>query len=518
MMPEVRWKVSLLFAIITISVFFSIYMSSDSFIEASGNQTHARMGANASNTSASSKTLISDLINTLETGNNETKLDAASKLGNRGKPAANALIEKIETDNSSSERTNSYMLLALLETGDERAETVLSEDFGKKAALNNTTTASTSETLTEKGLSEEILQALQAKDKDMKKRLANSIDRDYGNKTDALEKALISEEQNSSIYIPIAFSEFGPQEPGDETEKLLKAIKSENGPVRVAAMMALGENKERAAVEPLNNIVLRDYPLAKSSAIISLGEIGDKGALATVQKQMQSDSDFTRSCATIALGKIGDESTLPYLIAKLKDSSPGIRSNAALALARIGNETAVEPLIRVLESGKISQGKAQDNTNTNTDIRKSVVLALGEIGGSRATEALINVTTDKEEKNDVRMTAASALGEIRDPRIVEIFKTLIDDKTIDNGIKKKALIALGKTKNQEGTEILLGKIGDKEFGTTARESLMYMGETAVDPLIGNLKTTDEKVKNETALILIEIGDPRAINPLILAYQ
>jgi HEAT repeat protein len=517
-MSEVRWKVSLLFVIITISIFFSIYMSSDSFIKASGNQTYSKIGANASNASGSSRVLIPDLINTLETGNNETKLDAASKLGNRGKPAANALIEKIKTNNSSSERANSYMLLALLETGDERIETVFSEDFAKKAALNNSTTASTSETLTERGLSEDILQALKAKDEDMRKRLANSIDRDYGNKTDALEKALISEEQNSSIYIPIAFSEFGPQEPGDDTEKLLKAIKSENGPVRVAAMMALGENKERAAVEPLDNIVLRDYPLAKSSAIIALGEIGDKGALAIVQKQIQSDSDFTRSCATIALGKIGDETTLPYLIAKLKDSSPGVRSNAALALARIGNETAVEPLIKVLDSGKISQGKAQDNTNTNTDVRKSVILALGEIGGSRATEALFNVTTDKEEKYDVRMTAASALGEINDPRIVETFKTLINDKTTDNGSKKKALIAIGKTKNQEGAEILIGKLGDKEFGTTARESLVYMGETAVDPLIGSLKTTDKKMKNETALILIEIGDPRAISPLILAYQ
>ena len=45
-----------------------------------------------------------------------------------------------------------------------------------------------------------------------------------------------------------------------------------------------------------------------------------------------------------------------------------------------------------------------------------------------------------------------------------------------------------------------------------------MVETAVDPLIGNLKTADKKIKNETALILIEIGNPRAIKPLILAYQ
>ena len=84
--------------------------------------------------------------------------------------------------------------------------------------------------------------------------------------------------------------------------------------------------------------------------------------------------------------------------------------------------------------------------------------------------------------------------------------------------KRKLLLALGKTKNQEVVGILVGKLGDREFGATAREALIYMGETAVDPLIENLKTKDKRVKNETALILIEIGDPRAVKPLILAYQ
>lgn len=45
-----------------------------------------------------------------------------------------------------------------------------------------------------------------------------------------------------------------------------------------------------------------------------------------------------------------------------------------------------------------------------------------------------------------------------------------------------------------------------------------MGETAVVPLVGNLKTTDKKVKNETALVLIEIRDSRAFKPLVLDYQ
>ncbi len=462
--------------------------------------------------------LIPDLINKLETGDNGTKFDAATQLGRLGKPAANALIERIETNNSSSEKANSYMLLALLETGDKRAEEILSENLGKNVTSNNTTTEITFEGQTGRQMSEDTLQVMEAKDKEMKKRLADSIDRDYGNETDVLENALKSEEQNSSIYTSIAFSEFGPQEPGDETEKLLTALKSESGPIRVAAMMALGERKEEAAIDPLTNVILRDYPLAKNSAIIALGEIGDERAQEILLKQMQSDSEYTRSCTAIALGKIGKEESVPYLISKLRDSSAGVRSSAALALGRIGNETAVEPLISILETGKLSQGKAKDNTNTNVDVRKNTILALGEIGGTRATEALIVVLTDKEEKNDAKMTAVLALGETGDSKAMETLKMVIDDKTVDNRIKKSVLLALGKTKNKEVAGILVGKLGDREFGASARDALVNMGEMAVDPLIGNLNTTDRRAKNETALALIEIGDLRAVKPLILAYQ
>lgn len=519
MMSDVRWKVSLLFIIITLSIFFSIYLGSDSVIESSGNQTRTQVGGtNASNSSVITVAQIPGLINTLKTGNNTTKYDAATKLGRLGKPAANALIKDVETNNSSSEGVNSYMLLALLETRDERSEQVLSENFEKRGTLNNTTSKSTAEGQTVKEMSNDTLQAMEAKDKDMRKRLADSIDREYGNKTDALENALNSEEQNASIYTPIAFSEFGPQEPGNDTEKLLRALKSTNGPVRIAAMMALGKNKEKTALDPLNNVILKDYLLAKNAAIIALGEIGDESALDILLKQMQSDSEYTRSCTVIAVGKIGNERSLPYIIAKLRDGSGGVRSNAALALVRIGNKTAVDPLIGVLESGKAYNGKVNDSTNAIVDVRKSTILALGELEDTRATGNLIGVLTTKEEKKDVRLAAAAALGEIKDPIAVETLKTVIDNKSVDADIKKKTLLALSKYKNKDVAAFLIGKLGDRQLGDITRESLVNMREMAVDPLIENLKTKDKRIKNETTLILIEIGDPRAIKPLTEAYE
>lgn len=522
-MSGVRWRVSLLFVLITLSIFFSLLASSDRFMEVRGNETYTQTGAGVSSGSP-----IVNLTNRLEAGNHEVRLNAAAELGKLGEPAANNLVEKIESNNSSSEKINSYMLLALLETGDDRAENILSKNLEIIEASNKAANENTTEER-KRGISEDILQAIEAKDKATRKYIADSIAMDSAraeNKGESVtfERALKSEVQNSSIYVPFALSEFGPEEQGSETEKLLKALKSNKGSTRVAAMMALGEMREKAAVDPILGILTRDYPPAQASATIALGKIGDERALEVLRKEMKDgDGEYVKGGSAIALGRIGDESSVPYLIDRLRDQRTRVRSSAALALGEIGNETAVKPLIEILETGKSSEGKKSNSINANVDIRKSTVLALGEIGSTNATETLIGVMTDKEEELEVRTSAASALGNIKDPKAVETLKQVLDDNSndannTDASIRNTAFLALSKTRDQETARMLVGKLGDQEYGAIAREALIDMGELAVDPLIENLRTEDKKIKAETALILIEIGDPKAVKPLIEAYE
>jgi len=513
MMSGVKWRVSLLFVLITLSIFFSLLANSDRFMEVRGNETYLQTGSGVS-----SEDLIVNLTNRLEAGNHETRLSAAAELGKFGGPAANGLIERIEPNLSSSERVNSYMLLALLETGDDRAENIFSEIFVEKN-LKNTTTENAVEEEAQVGIAGEILQATEAKDKAMRRNLATSLDRDYKDETNALETALKAEEQNSSVYDSVALSEFGPDEPGSETEKLLKALKSDSGNIRIAALMALGERKEVTAIDPITGILVRDYPPVQSSAVFALGEIGNERAIDVLLERMKDGENPTiRSNAAIALGKIGKETTVPNLIDRLRDNSVVVRSSAALSLGKIGNEAAVEPLIEVLNSGKLSGGRAKDSLNSNEDLRKSAVLALGGIGSPEATEILTGILNDKEEMLSVRIAAVSALGGIGDPQAVQTLKNVFDNKSIDVNLRKQAFFALSHTRNQEVAGLLVAKLGDTEFGASAREALKNMEGVAVDPLIENLKTTDKKTKDETALVLIEIGDPKAIKPLILAYQ
>jgi HEAT repeat protein len=511
-MSQVKWKVPLLFTLITLSIFFSLMLSGDKFTERMGNTTNY-----TAVTGVSGEDRITNLMSKLETDKDiETKLSAATELGRLGKPAANALIEKIETENSSSEgEIRSYMLLALLETGDERAENALSGNLGEETA-NATTVADG--TQNQREVPEDIMLAIKAKDQAMRASLAKSLNVEYDNDTDLLEEALKAEEQNSTLYTSFVLSNF-ESESGNETEILLQALKSEKGYVRVAAAMALGQKKETAATDPLLKMLSQDYPLAGHSAAMALGDLGDKRAVGTLMDELKNnEKDYIRSSTAIALGKLDAEEAVPYLIERLRDTKASVRSNSALILGEMGDESAVEALKNILETGKETEGKRKDSLNAVADVRKSTVLALGGIGGTEATQALIGVINDDGEIAEVRVAAASALGNIGSPEAVNTLKTVFNNQSMDMSVRKGALLALGKTSNEEAAEFFIEKIGDKDFGATAKEALVNMGATAVEPLIENLKTEDQQVKDETALILIEIGDPRAVEPLIEVYQ
>jgi len=512
-MPEDRWIIYLMFALLTLTMSVLFLLDDDKFAEGGANEIYNQTGTDVSN-----EVPTINHITRLETGSHESQLEAASELGQMGQPAADALIEKIETEAAGTGKINNYMLLALLETGDKRAEDVLLRSLQKKEAGWKAVSSMAEED--ERGeISEDMLQATEAKDKALRKHIASSLNRDYGEKTDELEEALTSEEQDYNVYVSITLSESGAQEPGNETEKLLRALKSGDGNIRLAAIMALGEGGEEVAVDPINQILTRDYPLIRKSAAFALGKIGSDRAVGALLKEMKaSEEEKVRSSAAISLGKIGSEEAVPYLSERLREGKVDVRSSAALALGMVGDETAVEPLIEVLESGKAEDGRLKSALNTKPEVRKSAVLALGEIGSKEATETLIDVLLDEEEDQEVRKAAAAALGKIGDPEVVDTLSGVLNDAEEPLNIKTEAIQALGKIEDKKAAEALIERLDDEKFESPARDALAGMGEAAVEPLIECLSGENEDLKTEAALLLIEIGDERAVEPLTQAFM
>jgi HEAT repeat protein len=143
-------------------------------------------------------------------------------------------------------------------------------------------------------------------------------------------------------------------------------------------------------------------------------------------------------------------------------------------LGEIGDARAVEPLIAAL--------------NDHFYVRWKAVVALGEIGDARAVEPLIAALNDAW---CVQWRAVVALGEIGDARAVEPLIAYLKEPIIFRGgpLPRYAVIALGK-----------------------------IGSPAVEPLIAALKDKDWSSRERAVVALGEIGDARAVEPLIAAHQ
>jgi HEAT repeat protein len=166
----------------------------------------------------------------------------------------------------------------------------------------------------------------------------------------------------------------------------------------------------------------------------------------------------------------------PTLIAGLGDEDSSVRADAAEALGELGDPQAVDPLIAVLEDEDVF-------------VRLAAVEALGKIGEASAVTSLTKTlwrseTPSGESLADVQTAAATALAAIGDPSAI------------------KPLVQYTAR----------GSLGEDLVPTIAE-----MGKPAVKPLLTILGQGPARQKQVAAQVLGEIGDPKAVKPL-LAYS
>jgi len=180
--------------------------------------------------------------------------------------------------------------------------------------------------------------------------------------------------------------------------------------------------------------------------------------------------------AAEALGEIRDPRAAVPLIAMLADTDPLVRGVVVRALGRLRDPRAVDPLIAMLQ-------------DTYPGMARTAALALGEIGDDRAAEPL-----DERMLSDpdfsMRETAAHALKRIEDVNVPgrDRIQSLIVGLASDSVLRQ--------------TRVLSALIASKQ--------------EAVDPLIAVLTDESPEVRKGAAKALGEIGDPRAVEPLIAA--
>ena len=327
----------------------------------------------------------------------------------------------------------------------------------------------------------------------------------------------------------------------------LSALKDKNADVRKDAAEALGKIGDARAEEALM-AALRDInaDVCKSAAE-ALEQIGKPVVEPLIEVLKDKDANVRKSAAE-ALGQFGGAQAVEPLIAVLGDKEHKVRKSAAWALGQIGDKRAVDQLIVALKVSKDYIFEAHITreyylTSLDHDVSKVAAESLGKIRNERAVEALRAVLKQKKDKK-VREAAAEALGQIGGEWAVDVLiSTALKDKDAD--VRKSAAKALRQIGGARAVEALITALKDKDadMSKSAAEALeqigipddlqvqawyrvakrewelaIDLGDIAVEPLIAALRDKDAKVREFAAEALGQIGDTRAVEPLIVATR
>ena len=188
---------------------------------------------------------------------------------------------------------------------------------------------------------------------------------------------------------------------------------------------------------------------------------------------------------------------LELLIKALKNPEPYTRHVAAYYL-RIGDFDAVEPLLEALN-----------------DPDEDVIIS--------ATNSLLNIKPTNEqwlillehEKIDIRDQAAIFLSKQGEPRAIEHLAKALENP--NENTRQEAALLLAELGDLRGAEELLKLLSDPHnYNFRAEEAWnnINFDETTVKPIIKAWKNADLDGKFEILRMLVDIGDPRVIEPLV----
>ena len=321
-------------------------------------------------------------------------------------------------------------------------------------------------------------------------------------------------------------------------DPLIKALGDIDYRIQANAAKTLGIMKNKKAVEPLiaflkeydrpsdNRYSDRSYAI--SSAYEALGRIGDKRAVGQLKESINkgyigkdsaakalreidpsksiepliaalTSAESKSAVAAEELGKLGDPRAVGPLISVLDNGNETLRNSAALALVKIGDPRAVEPLAALL-SVEDKYGRMN---------KRAIIIALGEMGDSRAVGALIKVLENAYYRKEVII----ALGNIGGKQVIEPLKAMLKSQSRDYLLEAtvQGLVNLGwEPENVEEKIIFL-------LARNKWDEIDEAGEGFVEPLIKMLADGSYS-KVQIAKALKQIGDPRAIEPLIAALD
>lgn len=243
----------------------------------------------------------------------------------------------------------------------------------------------------------------------------------------------------------------------------------------------------------------------RAQAANELIRLGPEAVDALLEAMVGKDIQLADMSAQI-LVKLGPTS-IPRLSDILKTAHPETRLRVAEILGETRHPNAVIPLIDAAHGEFFT-------------VRAMSAEALAKIGDPRAVPVLIELLGDNEPL--VRQTAALAVGKFKDPRcLIRLSDVLLEDTQLE--VRQAAAQGLAESQLKEAVPYLLDAMDDS-FWWYGREgaakpllnAILSFGAESVPLLCEYLRHTEGNVRFQSAQLLGQISDPRAIEPLGMA--
>jgi HEAT repeat protein len=261
-------------------------------------------------------------------------------------------------------------------------------------------------------------------------------------------------------------------------------------------------------------------------------------------RQLKSEDSQTAERAALELGTAREVRAVEPLLASLGSRHERVRYAAAWALAEMGERRAVEPLIdafrnKPAEAYLRALSKLKDRRaippliaaliQEDQSVRQLAATTLEEIESdwaqSPAARAFVPRLLEalQDQRPDVKRSALEALEKIGDRRTVEALIQVMEREAESVGWAVRALgkIEPGWARLPEAKAAVPSLVAVLRSQGFERElaaaTLADIGDPrAIDPLIDALRDRNRDLRNAAARALGKIGDPRAIGPLVVA--
>ncbi|MEL6150206.1 MAG: HEAT repeat domain-containing protein [Chloroflexota bacterium] len=213
---------------------------------------------------------------------------------------------------------------------------------------------------------------------------------------------------------------------------------------------------------------------------------------------LNSEDDLTRHLALHAIGLLADRRAVPALLECLRGPYNYLNTSAIIwALGKTGDTRATQPLIDYMRAADWIE-------------KEAAARALGMLGDQRAVEPVIEQLEDAQLRVEIYVEVLAELGDER--AIDPIIASFERGGTIAHHIAKFGSAALAPLR------VAL----DHSHGSVRAEACLALGylkdTDSVQKLIDFLNGFHEVVAEAAATALGEIGDERAIPPLIAALD